>query len=58
MPRFGVMCPTRETHGNIEAMPLYAGESVENITSVEPAARIIVKLVRGAEAVLARASGT
>jgi nitronate monooxygenase len=56
VPRFGVMCATRETRGHVEAMALYAGESVERITSVEPAGAIVEELVRGAEARLA-ASG-
>lgn len=53
VPRFAVYCPSRDTTGHVEAMALYAGESVENITSVEPAAAIIEDLVRGAEALLA-----
>ena len=54
VPRFGVMCATRETRGHVEAMALYAGESVERIASVEPAGAIVAELVRGAEALLAQ----
>ena len=54
VPRFAVYCPSRETTGHVEAMALYAGESVENITSLEPAGAIIQELVRGAEGLLAR----
>jgi NAD(P)H-dependent flavin oxidoreductase YrpB (nitropropane dioxygenase family) len=57
VPRFAVYCPSRETTGHVEAMALYAGESVENITSVEPAAAIIAELVRGAT-LLAPTTGT
>jgi NAD(P)H-dependent flavin oxidoreductase YrpB (nitropropane dioxygenase family) len=56
VPRFGVYCPNRDTTGHIDAMALYAGESVERIASVEPAGAIVDELVRGAEARLA-ASG-
>jgi NAD(P)H-dependent flavin oxidoreductase YrpB (nitropropane dioxygenase family) len=57
VPRFSPLCATRETTGHVEAMALYAGESVENIDSVAPAAAIVAELVRGAEALLARAAG-
>jgi NAD(P)H-dependent flavin oxidoreductase YrpB (nitropropane dioxygenase family) len=55
VPRFGVMSPTRETTGAVEAMALYAGESVAAIDRVEPAATIIRDLVSGAESLLAAA---
>jgi hypothetical protein len=51
--RFSVIAPTRDTTGDIEAMALYAGESVTNVTSVQPAAAIIAELVAGAEQLLA-----
>ncbi len=54
VPRFSALCPTRETTGHVEAMALYAGESVGNIDRVEPVAAIITELVRGAEELLAR----
>ena len=58
VPRFAVYCPSRDTTGHVEAMALYAGESAENIASVEPAAEIVAELVRGAEALLARTART
>ena len=52
--RFSVICPSVGSTGHVAAMALYAGESVENIDSVEPAAAIVEELVRGAETLLAR----
>jgi NAD(P)H-dependent flavin oxidoreductase YrpB (nitropropane dioxygenase family) len=46
--RFG-MPPHRAVSGRIDAMPLYAGESVPLISSVEPAAQVARMLVDGAE---------
>ena len=50
--RFSVIAPTLATAGHIDAMALYAGESVTNVTSVQPAAAIISELVSGAERLL------
>lgn len=50
--RFSVIAPTSTTTGHIEAMALYAGESVTNVTTVEPAAAIVAELVSGAERLL------
>jgi NAD(P)H-dependent flavin oxidoreductase YrpB (nitropropane dioxygenase family) len=47
--RFSVIAPTTTTTGQIEAMALYAGESVTHVNSVQPAAEIIAELVAGAE---------
>jgi len=47
VPRFGVVSPTRETTGHVEAMALYAGESAAAVTRVEPAADIVADLARG-----------
>jgi NAD(P)H-dependent flavin oxidoreductase YrpB (nitropropane dioxygenase family) len=44
VPRFSVMCPNRDTHGHIEAMALYAGESVANIDSIRTVAEIVAEL--------------
>jgi hypothetical protein len=38
-------------------MALYAGESVTNVTSVEPAAAIVAELVAGAERLLREVRG-
>lgn len=52
LPRWAVACPTVDTTGHIEAMPLYAGESVGSVHAVQPAADIIRELMDGAEALL------
>lgn len=56
--RFSVISPTVETTGHVEAMALYAGESVAAVTRVEPAADIVAELVRGAERWLERPAGS
>jgi len=56
VPRFGVLCPNRETTGQIEAMALYAGESVGQVHAVESAAAIVEELCTGAETLLRAAS--
>lgn len=43
--RFSVFCPSNETSGRVEAMALYAGESVGHVLRVEPAADILRELV-------------
>lgn len=55
--RFSVIPPTSTTSGHIDAMALYAGESVTNVTAVQPAAAIISELVTGAERLLREAAG-
>jgi NAD(P)H-dependent flavin oxidoreductase YrpB (nitropropane dioxygenase family) len=52
IPRLSIIVPNASTTGRIEAMALYAGESVENVTSVTPAADIVAELVGGAERLL------
>lgn len=54
--RFSVVCPTVDTEGHVEAMALYAGESVANVRNVQPAADIVAELVLGARQALERAS--
>src|SRR5205807_1327646 len=54
LPRFAVACPTRDTTGHVEAMALYAGQSVGAVSKVQPAAEIVRELAEGAEALLAR----
>ena len=54
--RFSVIAPTLATTGHIDAMALYAGESVTNVTAVQPAATIIAELVAGAERLLRQAT--
>ena len=50
-PRHGVP-PSRAARGNVSAMALYAGESVNVVTRTQPAGEIISELTRGAEALL------
>jgi NAD(P)H-dependent flavin oxidoreductase YrpB (nitropropane dioxygenase family) len=48
---------TLTTTGQIDAMALYAGESVGDVTSEQPAAEIVAELIAGAERLLREASG-
>jgi NAD(P)H-dependent flavin oxidoreductase YrpB (nitropropane dioxygenase family) len=50
--RLSVIAPTIETTGAIEAMALYAGESVGSVRRVAPAATIVADLVAAAAALL------
>jgi nitronate monooxygenase len=52
IPRFAPPPPDRETTGAIEAMPLYAGQSVGSVRGVLPAAVIVAELADGAEQLL------
>ena len=52
LPRFAVPPPTRDATGHVEAMALYAGESVANIDSVRSVAEIVSELCDGAERLL------
>src|SRR5262249_17898403 len=58
LPRFAVPAPTKMTTGNIHAMPLYAGESVGAVRTIQPAAEIVRELVEGAEQLLRRQVGS
>ena len=44
LPRFVPLPPTRETRGNVAAMALYAGESVDAVTRIQPASEIVAEL--------------
>ena len=57
IPRGSVVPPSTTTTGHVDAMALYAGESVTNVTSVQPAAEIVAELVAGAERLLRNAAG-
>ncbi|HVM96013.1 MAG TPA: nitronate monooxygenase [Candidatus Acidoferrales bacterium] len=48
--RFAVPAPSRATTGHIEAMAMYAGESVGAVTKIQSASEIIEELIDGAEA--------
>ena len=56
VPRLSVFPPSRGATGHVEAMALYAGESVASIRTVEPAAAILAELVDGAARALRRAT--
>jgi nitronate monooxygenase len=49
LPRWSVPSPTRQTTGAIDAMALYAGESVSAVKSMQPAAEIVKELAEQAE---------
>jgi nitronate monooxygenase len=49
VPRFAAPCPTRDTTGHVEAMALYAGESVANIDAIGSVAEIVEGLCDDAE---------
>jgi NAD(P)H-dependent flavin oxidoreductase YrpB (nitropropane dioxygenase family) len=53
VPRLSVIPPSRATTGHVEAMALYAGESVSAVTEVRPAGELLRDLVAGAERLLA-----
>ena len=53
VPRFSVMAPVASATGAVEAMALYAGQSVEFIHSVQPAGELVRDLMAGAEQQLA-----
>jgi nitronate monooxygenase len=52
VPKFSVPSPTRDTTGTIEAMALYAGESVGAVTAVASAAEVVRELAEGADRLL------
>jgi nitronate monooxygenase len=54
IPRFGRGAPHQGMTGEIDAMALYAGESVGGVTRVQPAAEIVHELAEGAEQLLRR----
>lgn len=54
VPRLHSTPPNRNTTGLIEAMALYAGESVDGVKTVQPAAEIVQELAHGAERLLRR----
>ena len=56
--RFSPGAPDRTTRGEIGAMALYAGRSVEWAREVKPARDIVVELIGGAEELLRAATST
>jgi nitronate monooxygenase len=56
LPRFLVSPPNKNVTGAVEAMALYAGESVGVVTKVQPAAEIVAELMDGAKHLLREAN--
>ena len=54
VPRFASLAPTRETTGTVEAMALYAGQSVASVRDRTPTATIVRELADEAERLLRR----
>jgi nitronate monooxygenase len=54
IPRFATPPPGATTTGEIDAMALYAGQSVGMVGDVKPAAAIVAELANGAERLLRR----
>jgi nitronate monooxygenase len=54
IPHLQPFVPSNSVTGTISAMPFWAGESVDGIKGVQPAAEIIHELVDGAEQLLRR----
>lgn len=50
VPRFASLPPTEGSSGAVEAMALYAGQSVGGIEAVKPAAEIVAELASGVAA--------
>lgn len=50
VPRYSLMSPLDSFSGDVELAALYAGESCERIASIEPAADVVARLVREADA--------
>jgi nitronate monooxygenase len=56
VPRLGPMAPISATTGDIAAMALYAGQGVDAVGKVQPAAEIVTELTDGARRLLAGVS--
>jgi len=52
VPRLSVLAPTRATTGSVDAMALYAGQSVTDVAGVVPARDVVIELTTGAEELL------
>lgn len=52
VPRFGVAPPLAGSSGAVEAMAMYAGESVRFVHGAEPASEIVSEIAEGAEELL------
>jgi len=56
IPRFAVRAPHRATRGHIDAMALYAGQSVSAVTAIMPAADVLREIATDAEELLSRSA--
>lgn len=54
MPTFSALPPTPDTTGNLDAMGMPAGEGVQHIRDVKPAARIVADMMEEARSIIAR----
>jgi len=52
VPRLSVLAPTRATSGSVDAMALYAGQSVTDVAGVVPARDVVIEITTGAEELL------
>ena len=52
VPRLSVLAPTRATTGSVDAMALYAGQSVTDVAGVVPACDVVIEITTGAEELL------
>ena len=52
VPRFAPQPPNRTTTGAVQAMAMYAGQSVGAVREVQPAGEIVTELMDGAERLL------
>jgi enoyl-[acyl-carrier protein] reductase II len=57
MPRFSALPPTPDTTGDFDAMGMPAGESVQHIRDIKPAAQIIAGMMTEARELIARKLG-
>ncbi len=51
--RYGVLSPRKDFTGDIEAMPLWAGQGIGLVNRIQPAGEIVREIVAEAEAVVA-----
>jgi enoyl-[acyl-carrier protein] reductase II len=54
MPNFSALPPTPDTTGSFDAMGMPAGESVQHIREIKPAAQIVADMMREARSIIDR----
>jgi enoyl-[acyl-carrier protein] reductase II len=57
MPQFSALPPTPDTTGDFDAMGMPAGESVQHIRDIKPAARIVADMMAEARSLLDKRLG-